>query len=333
MNESAGDHLTELLSNDLDLNDIDDLETTDDAESDEEPRSREGLPSSFRMRHDAHYVDELMSRTPFVPAALERELRPRGPAAPVAAPGRPEPSPASTTPAPVAHSGVSALALVASRLDSVVSHADGIRADHGTSLLVAHSVQVEFARVGRLARAAVILEKREPPVRRTVIVSHVAERVRRASAAVARIGGFEFSLTLGDPTFTVLAESGQVVQAIAGTVDALVDLLLADARGAAMDEEGTAARISIALHSVKVRPALIVDVSCPALFLDEAQAGRFFENAPDDYRAAPAAGVLLAAAAHIARAHGGRADVKPQPGAGVTITYVFPQVIAEHPAF
>jgi signal transduction histidine kinase len=50
----------------------------------------------------------------------------------------------------------------------------------------------------------------------------------------------------------------------------------------------------------------------------------------DDYRAAPAAGILLAAAAHVVRAHGGRADVKRHNGIGATIAYVFPQAVAEY---
>jgi signal transduction histidine kinase len=70
---------------------------------------------------------------------------------------------------------------------------------------------------------------------------------------------------------------------------------------------------------------MIIDVFCPTLLVDGTQAGRFFDNAADDYRNAPAAGVLLAAAGHIVRAHGGRADVKRLSASGATITYVFPQ--------
>ena len=74
---------------------------------------------------------------------------------------------------------------------------------------------------------------------------------------------------------------------------------------------------------MKVRPALIVDIFCPTLAVNGARMERFFRNADEDYRSAPAAGVLLAAAAHTVRAHGGRADIK-QHAAGATITYVYP---------
>ena len=332
MNESAGDRFSELLPNALDLTDTDDLDTTEDPDSDGETRlesPREGLPSSFRMRHDAHYVDELMSRTPFVP--LERERIPRSVASATPVPVRPDPPAPRDAPAHASRSVSAAnLALIASRLERAVSHADGIRADQGTSALLAHSVRVEFARIARLARAAARLENREPPIRRSVTASHLADRVKRVCAPVARLAGLECQVTLGDPSFTFLAEFGLVVLAVAGTVDALVDLSLADTwRTSSDDEEGSAARISIALHSVKSRPALIVDVTCPALFIGEGHADRFFDNTVEDHRTAPAAGVLLAAAAHVARAHGGRADIKRHNGVGVTISYVFPQAIAE----
>ena len=76
---------------------------------------------------------------------------------------------------------------------------------------------------------------------------------------------------------------------------------------------------------MRVRPAIILDVFCPTLFVNAAHAERFFDNVADDYRDAPGAGILLAAAAHIVRAHGGRADIKRHSATGATITYVFPQ--------
>jgi hypothetical protein len=40
----------------------DDVSDDDEAEADEPPSQREGLPPGFRMRHDAHYVEELLAR-------------------------------------------------------------------------------------------------------------------------------------------------------------------------------------------------------------------------------------------------------------------------------
>jgi hypothetical protein len=323
VNESAGNQITELLHNDLDL--TDDLDSTagddadTDADADEESpvrTTREGLPGSFRMRHDAHYVDELMSRAPAParvdrPATVAAHVGPTAPAAPTA------PS--------------DALALIAGRLESVVTHAGAIRPHQGMPQLIAQSVQAELARVARLARAAAILQDREPPIRRSLSARDIADRVMTACAPAARMGGVECDVTVDDPAFTILAETPLVIQGIAGTVDAIVDLLLNDPRRPSIAETGDSApRISICLVSVKVRPALILDVICPALFVAGPQAERFFDNAEDDYRIAPAAGILLAAAAHLVRAHGGRADVKRHNGTGATITYVFPQAVADY---
>jgi hypothetical protein len=334
VNESAGEQITELLNDDLLLTDTDHLDATDDA--DEEPpvrTSREGLPRSFRMRHDAHYVDELMSRAPDGPSAVEHDP-PARPALDAAPPPDRRDRPASVPPhaAPSALSApAAAIALIAGRLESVVAHAGTIRAHQATPAFIAQSVQAEFARVARLARAAAILQDRETPRRRNLTAGAIAERVMTAGAPVARMAGLECEVTVDDPAFTILAEPSLVLQSIAGTVDAVVDLLLADPRWTSFAEGGDPVpRISISLQSVRVRPALILDVICPALFIDGRHAERFFDNVGDDYRAAPSAGILLAAAAHVVRAHGGRADVKRHSGIGATIAYVFPRSVADH---
>jgi hypothetical protein len=310
---AAGDQITEVLNDDLHLTDTDNLDGTDDA--DEEPqtarRTREGLPPSFRMRHDAHYVDDLMSRTVHD--------------TPAAAPERIDSAPAIETSAAPAGAGA-ALGLIADRLESLVAHQNASRPQFTSPSLIAQSVHVELLRVTRLARASATLQHREPPVRVELSAREIVDTSSRVAAPVARLAGVEFDVSLDDPGFEILAEPSMVVLGLAATVDAVVDMLLADPRRQpAIDRRQPSARISISLQTVRVRPALIIDVCCPTLFVSGAHAGRFFDAAADDYRATPAAGVLLAAAAHIVKAHGGRADVKRHNASGATITYVFPQ--------
>ena len=305
MNEPAGEHVTELLNDDQ-LTDSDNLDGTDDAE-DEIPaaKAREGLPPAFRMRHDAHYVDELMSRSSD-PAPERTDPRPHAIASP--------PSASSAVP------------LIADRLESIAAHSGIVRGQQPGTSLIAQSIEVEFARVTRLARAAAVLQDREAPMRTELSGREIVDSAIRAGSPVARLAGIDLDATVDDPAFTILAEPGLVLQGIAGTIDAVVDLLLADPRRRRVAEgRHPAARVSISLQTVRVRPAIILDVFCPTLFVTSALAERFFENSADDYRAVPAAGVLLAAAAHIVRTHGGRADVKRHNAAGATITYVFPQ--------
>ena len=318
MNEpAAGDPITQGLNDDLHLNDdADNLDGTGEAEdsyADEEPpapRTREGLPPTFRMRHDAHYVDELMSRTAHdMPAAAADRNDARA--------AEPSPSPAAPN---------AALGVIADRLESLVTHQSAARPQFAGPSLIAQSVQVEFLRVTRLARAAATLQQSEPPMRVELSAREIVDAATRTAGPVARLAGVEFDISVDDPAFEILAEPSLVALGIAGTVDAVVDMLLSDPRRqSGMDSRQPSARISISLQTVRVRPAIIIDVFCPTLFVGGTHAGRFFDNGADDYRATPAAGVLLAAAAHVVRSHGGRADVKRHSTTGATITYVFPQ--------
>ena len=121
MNESAGDQIAEMLSTHLDLTEesLDSPEAVEDAPV---ARAREGLPRSFRMRHDAHYVDELMSR------ATDSQERERE-----TTPSR------TTTSVPAAGSGLAPIALIADRLESIVAHANAGR-PQGAATFIEQSV-------------------------------------------------------------------------------------------------------------------------------------------------------------------------------------------------
>ena len=297
MSESAGDQVAEMLGTHLDFTE-EHQDSTDDAL--EEPpvaQAREGLPRSFRMRHDAHYVDELMSQA-------------------ADSPGRPELIVNGDRPPAAA---LPPVWLIADRLESIVAHASAGRASAAASF-IEQSIQVELGRVTRLARAAAILQLRESPVHESVFAHEIADGITRAAAPVARIAGIEFDVSIDDRIFEIAVDPAAVIQGLAGTVDALVELLLSSPR---RQPARSAGRIAISLQSVKTRPALILSLFCPTLSVSGGQIDRFFRNLEEDYRSAPAAGVLFAAAAQTVRAHGGRADIK-QHAAGATITYVYP---------
>ena len=349
MNESAGEQVTDLNDNlrlssktetdslnaglggndvdvDVDVDaDVDDEVDVESAVDEERPPRppREGLPRSFRMRHDAHYVDALMAGTTDAPVALDRDRRSRQAAevSPAAQASEAPPQQAVTA------SAGPALSVIAGRLDSIVAHAGVIRQQHAAPGLIAQTVHTELTRIARLARAGAVLEDEDPPIRSTVSARDMADAVTVSSGPLARLSGVDFEVSVDDPAFTILAEPALLIQAIAGTIDAIVDLLSSDPkRPLTIDGRQPAPRISIHLQSMKVRPAIIIDVICSALVIRGALAERFFDNNPEDYGNAPAAGILLAAAAHIVRAHGGRADVKRHNGTGATITFVFPQI-------
>jgi len=320
VNESAGDRIAEMLGTHLDLTE-EPLENPDDAVEDAPiAHAREGLPRSFRMRHDAHYVDELMSRTADSPGRQCDVAPPRTTTTvPPAVSERPDPIAYGDTAS--AATAWPPVALIADRLESIVAHAHASRPQGGTTF-IAQSVQIELVRVARLARAAAILQQRAAPVRESLSALEIADGVARGAGPVARMAGMDFDVSVDDRLFEIAVEPEAAIHGIVGTVDAVVELLLANPRRPSAARQ-SAGRIAISLQSVKVRPALIVDVFCPTLSVTAAQIERFFRNADEDYRSTPAAGVLLAAAAHTVRAHGGRADIK-EHAAGITITYVYP---------
>jgi hypothetical protein len=313
--ESVGADPTEVLSAGPQLPVPDTLDDIDysDAEAPIRPR-REGLPADFRMRHDKHYVEELMS-TPTI-----------GQGGPYAATPRPSIPTATaaivderrTAPDVAPRPSAAAVELIAGRLESIVAH--GAIARAVPTDLVNRTVQAELQRVSRFARAVAVSARRTEPVRRSVTAGEIAAAIRSACSRVARLTGVSCVVTADDADFAVAVERSLVVQGIAGTVDALLDLTQTGDTEEGPDEPG---RITVSLKAVKVRPALIIDVDCPTLAWRGATADRFFENGERDFAATPAAGILLASAAHMVRLHGGRVEAQLQ--GGVSVRYVLPQ--------
>jgi hypothetical protein len=322
VNESAGEQTSDLLNDSVPPQVPDSLDAAD--YSDEDPSlkpRREGLPPGFRMRHDKHYVEELMSNPSDRAGAYD--LRERVPRTAAPRESAPDQRPSSPVQAPVSQGA--ALDVIASRMESAVGHAAIARAQQTAPALLAQAVHTEFARIARLARAAAVLHVADLPLRRAVPAGDIAAAVRAACVPVARLGGLDCDVTVDDAAFTIVADRSMAIQSIAGTVDALIDLLLADPRLRRSIDDGAAPRLAVSMQTVKIRPALIVDVICPALAVRGGLAERFFDNRDEDFRETPAAGILLASAGHVAQLHGGRADVKPHSVAGATVTFVFPQ--------
>jgi len=294
---------------------LDDIDAGSDREAPFNP-PREGLPPSFRMRHDKHYVEELMSSPTITQgAAHATSLRPRDTedSASLVDDRRttedeaPRPSPA-------------AVELIASRLESIVAHGAVSRRHAGATDLVGRMIQVELQRVSRWARAVSICARQIEPVRRSLTAGEIAAAIRSACTRVARLNGVDCLVTTSDAGFAVAAERSLLLHGIAGTVDALLDLMHSSAADDGADEGG---RITVSLKSAKLPPTLIIDVECPTLAFRAAPADRFFDNCDQDFALAPVAGILLASAAHVVRLHGGR--VRAQLRGGVSIRYEFPQ--------
>jgi len=316
VSESLGTDPTEVFNALRQLPVHDTLDTIDEPQSDSEPHKprREGLPPSFRMRHDKHYVEELISAPPITQVPASAPSPRPGMLASGASVGDDR-----RTPAEVPCPSAAAIESIARRLESIVAHGAVSRADAGSMDLFSRTVGAELQRVSRFARAVAVSARQIEAVRRSVPAGEIATAIRSACTRVARLNGVECVVATDDPAFAVAADRALIVHGIVGTVDAFLDLMHVSA---ADDSEDEGARIAISLKAARLRPALIVDIECPTLAWRGASTDRFFENNEQDFARAPDAGILLASAAHAVRLHGGRVEV--QLRSGVHLRYVFP---------
>jgi hypothetical protein len=296
---------------------LDPLDHPDFPENESEPLAprREGLPPSFRMRHDRHYVEELMAPPTITHgAASAKTAQPGIPAA-----SAPVPADRRTGAAAPPQPSTEAVDLIAGRLESIVARSAISSGQAPSTDLVNQALRVELQRVSRMARALAVTGRHLEPARRSVTAGEIAAAIRAACSRVVRLNGMDFVVTTHEASFAIAVERALIVQGIAGTIDALVDLALVCADDDGLDED---ARITVSLEAARVRPALIVDVACPTLPWRGAPADRLFDNTHQAFEVAPAAGILLAAAAHVVRLHGGRVEAQMQEG--LSLRFVFP---------
>jgi hypothetical protein len=147
-----------------------------------------------------------------------------------------------------------------------------------------------------------------------VLVSDVVARV--ATEARLRNVRLDVSLPGSDMGRDIFLDAALCRDALTGVLQSLLSLV---------PRAGTLIRVSAQITTI--RPALIVECglqeSDPELG-PEAFA-RFFDGSWREHPCGPNGGTVLAAFANVARAHGGRVDVKPLAG-GCQVTFVAPRI-------
>ena len=292
----------------------DDLLLVDSPEDDdpllEEPApARQGLPPGFRMRHDRHYVDELMGM---------RAASPSRPVKRVAEPLTPAAAPSRDTSADATRALRAAIAALAERLDVVREHAGAGRRS-GAPTSFDRALQVELDRASRLAHTAVALGGDLQIARRDVTGGEIAERTRTTIAALRRFSGVRFDVSADDPAFRIAVDSGAVTQAIAATLHAFSDLV-----DGSSDSDYVPV-VQVRIHSAQPRPALMVEISAAGVTATDDAVAEFFEASTGCHPAGIEGAVLLNGAARIARAHGGRADARRGSDGELIALLVFPK--------
>ena len=136
-----------------------------------------------------------------------------------------------------------------------------------------------------------------------------------AVSTEARLRSVKVDLDLPDSARDTLFDGARCRDALQGLLQCLLTLA---------PRAGTV--LSVRAHITTIRPALVVECllrECDPELSVEALA-RFFEAGWHEHPCGPNGGSILAALAHIARAHGGRAGVKAAAN-GCVVTFVVPK--------
>jgi hypothetical protein len=256
---------------------------------------REGLPPTYRMRHEPHYVEALVAPpAPVAPAA--------SPIAPVAVAEPAEDVPTTGGLAEVITALATSLESIHASLRDVSRRGRPLRDRVAIDL-----ARAETARARWVADAAAVLQVDPLPSLDEVDLVAVCHAVGQTFAPEYRLAGGAPSTTLPASPAHVFGDERLLTTAI-GSVLSAVRALVEDRGDASRVTVGLAPRVDSTTRTVEIAQSL-VRVS-PASY------GRFFDATWTAHPAGPAGAVLLAAARRIAEAHGGALELSALDGGG-----------------
>jgi hypothetical protein len=253
----------------------------------EKPRpSRQGLPSGFRMRHDAHYVDELESRR-----------RPSDAAAPTLA------FPTSVPVTFALRDMSQELEGVASCFNLVPTRGRPLRERMGLSL-----ARVGVERNLRAFQALRVLLEDPPPEPRLMSLNAIVEHTVHGFTEELRLTGSHVSLDLSESPIRLNADARMLSLALQACVGTLVSLV-----------EASNVESGIHIATRMNDGTAVVEMRQDAYRLSMDQFSRLADLEWSDRPGGIPAGTALAAAARIAQAHGGALDARRTESGGCVL--------------
>ena len=248
---------------------------------------RQGLPSGYRMRHDAHYVDELETRRGASPT-------PAGP--PLAFP--------TSIPVTFALRDMSQeLEGVASCFNLVATTARPLRERMGLSL-----ARVGVERNMRAFQALRMLLEDPPPEPAVTSLTSLVEQTISSFDEELRLTGLRIALNVPDAVIRVTADPRMLSLALQACVGTLVSLVEASNTAHVIH---VTARVSDGVASCEMRQ--------DAYRLSADQFSRLTDLEWSERPGGIPAGIGLAAAARIAQAHGGGLDARRTEAGGCVL--------------
>lgn len=253
----------------------------------DKPRTvRQGLPSGFRMRHDAHYVDELESRR-----------RPSDVAPPTLA------FPTSVPVTFALRDMSQELEGVASCFNLVPARGRPLRERMGLSL-----ARVGVERNLRAFRALRVLLEDPPPEPRLISLNAIVEHTVQGFEDEMRLTGTTVSLDLAETPIRLNADARMLSLALQACLGMLVSLV-----------ESSDAEAGIHITSRTSEKLAFVEMRQDAFRLSADQFSRLADLEWSERPGGIPAGTALAAAARIAQAHGGTLDARRTEAGGCVL--------------
>jgi hypothetical protein len=261
---------------------------------------RQGLPSGYRMRHDAHYVDELESRR----ASAQNATVPAGHPDAAAASGAPALAFPTSIPVTFALRDMSQeLEGVASCFNLIAAKARPLRERIGLSL-----ARVGVERNMRAFQALRVLLEDPPPEPAAASLTGIIEQTVNNFDEELRLTGARIAVDTPEAPIRVTADARMLSLAVHACVGTLVSLVEASNAAEAIH---IAARTADGVAFCEMRQ--------DAYRLSADQFSRLTDLEWSERPGGIPAGIGLAAAARIAQAHGGGLDARRTDAGGCVL--------------
>lgn len=306
-------------TDDLDDDVADDADGDANADGDEfgDPPSaratvREGLPPSYRMRHEPHYVEALVGRSAPAPASAAAVEAPAVTAEPAIAA---LPSDGTAPLAPL--SLVAAAVSMADAFDAIQA---ALRDVPLRGRPLRDRVAIELARAeatrGRwLADAAVVMQTDPMPALDEVDLVGVLRSVVEALAPESRLSGGAAAIPVPEGVCPVFGDERLLTTAVGASLAAMRDVI---------EGRGDARKVVVTLTPRHDTAARTLEIAQSAVRLPASSHARFFDADWREHPAGASGALLLAAARRIAIAHGGALDIGPLDGGGCRLLLSVP---------
>ena len=263
---------------------------------------REGLPSNYKMRADAHYVDQLL--TARAPAEGAAKSARRAVPAPVEEPRRDARD--LRTERLLAQLGED-IATVESSVATISSGASPTARRVMLDVLRAHTW-----RAGWLVRAQALADGPSRGSVRARPIGGVLSRLREGFAAECRLNSVSLHVHVPDWNASAAVDEPELLVGLTGAIVATIGLL--------GDSDGATVKVTASVSGGELRT---VEVSQDEVGIPAAVAGRFFDPVWADRPGGWVAGFGAWTARTVAERHGGEATLVAGDRRGSTIRLTF----------